>query len=426
MRVLHLAWEYPPAVVGGLGRHVHALARAQAANGHEVIVITQAAGQESAADLGDHGVRVLRTGSAGPVRDPQDLLGRVHGMERAFTRRGRDLLDTWQPDVIHAHDWMVGHAATALRRAGSAPLVTTIHATEAGRNNGWVANDLSTRIHLTEGWLARASDAVVTCSAAMRREVGLLFGVTDAHVIANGIDLADWLAPPGAAARIRAQNADADPLLACTGRVEWEKGVQTVLAALPALRATNPRLRLLVAGRGSYLPDLQAQARDLGLGDAARFLGWVSESDLRGVVTAADLVIAPSLYEPFGLVALEAAALGTPLVVSETGGLAEFAAGGQRAATFQPGDPASLAAAISRDLADPRAARARATRAHQALTVHHDWRALARQTVAVYAEAARALGVGPGDAAWQRARARATLEEPAPCSPPGRLLDTGR
>jgi glycogen synthase len=336
------------------------------------------------------------------------------------------VLTTWAPDVVHAHDWMVSHAGVALRRVSGAPLVATIHATEAGRNHGWVSSELSTRIHTVEWWLARTADAVITCSAAMDREVRLLFGVAATQVIANGIDLSHWVPPNGATERIRAANADARPLLAYTGRVEWEKGVQTILEALPLLRAEHPDLRLIVAGKGSYLPTLEDRARELGLGESARFLGWVSEADLRGIVAAADVAIAPSLYEPFGLVALEAAALGTPVVVSDTGGLSEFAHEGARALTFRPGDPVSLARAVGRDLADPEGARARARRATESLAVHYDWRVLAEATTQVYAQASAALGSGPDDPVREQARARHQLDLPHLPGPPGQLLDGDR
>ena len=98
-------------------------------------------------------------------------------MECEFTGHGNALLADWQPDVVHAHDWMVAHAAVALRRRSGAPLTATIHATEAGRNRGWVTTDLSTAIHGIEWWLANTSDAVITCSRTMRDEVRTLFGV---------------------------------------------------------------------------------------------------------------------------------------------------------------------------------------------------------------------------------------------------------
>ena len=231
MRILHLTWEYPPVMYGGLGRHVHALANAQAANGHEVVVITQAPNSAAPARVpwGSTGaVRVLRATIDPSTHDPRDLLAHVAEMECEFTGHGNALLADWQPDVIHAHDWMVAHAAVALRGRCRAPLTATIHATEAGRNRGWVTTDLSTAIHGIEWWLANTADAVITCSRTMRDEVRTLFGIGSSYVVPNGIEPAEWRRPEFETARISAENADAHPLIAYTGRVEWEKGVQTL------------------------------------------------------------------------------------------------------------------------------------------------------------------------------------------------------
>ncbi len=426
MRILHLTWEYPPVMYGGLGRHVHALADAQAANGHDVVVITQAPNSAAPARVpwGSTGpVKVLRATIDPSTHDPRDLLAHVAEMECEFTGRGNALFADWQPEVIHAHDWMVAHAAVALRRTCGAPLTATIHATEAGRNRGWVTTDLSTSIHGLEWWLANTSDAVITCSLTMRAEVHRLFGVGHTYIVANGIEPDQWQAPEFETARISAENSDAQPLIAYTGRVEWEKGVQTLVSAMPALRRAHPDIRLLVAGRGSYLDEVRRQAGELGLGESVRFLGWVSEADLRAIVAASDLVVAPSLYEPFGLVALEAAAIGTPLVVARTGGLEEFAADDQRALTFSPGDAGSLEQAINRALAEPAATRQRAQAALEAVRADHDWRELARLTTAVYEHSRENLGTRPEDPRRRQAQARDALRPPRFDAPPGRLLD---
>jgi glycogen(starch) synthase len=412
---------------GGLGRHVHALAHAQAEAGHDVLVITQApSGWESSQpESDDAGVRVLRACADPREHDPGDLLGHVAHMEWAFVDAGEDLLSSWDPEVIHAHDWMVSHAAVALRRASRAPLVATIHATEAGRNRGWISTDLSTRIHALEWWLANTADVLITCSEAMRAEVRDLFGRSDSQVIPNGIARAGWQRPNGSVARMRQAHAPEGPLIAYTGRVEWEKGVQVLLEAMPRVRAERPDARLVVAGRGSYLPDLESQARRLGISDVTAFLGWVSEQDLRALVAAADVAVAPSLYEPFGLVALEASALGTPVIVSDTGGLSEFAAAGDCATAVPPGDADSLAAAIIEDLADPAAARDRAGRAAEALAERYDWGGISRRTVRAYQDAADALAAPPFDARLDRAAARHSIDPPALVAPLGRLLDLG-
>jgi glycogen(starch) synthase len=426
MRILHLAWEYPPVMYGGLGRHVHALAQAQARAGHEVVVITQApssAAPTQVTSSEDDPVRVVRATIDPSTHDPTDLMAHVAEMECEFVGHGNALTEGWLPDALHAHDWMVAHAAVALRGRTRTPLTATIHATEAGRNQGWVSNPLSASIHGLEWWLANTADALITCSRAMRDEVDVLFGVDTAEVVPNGIEPTDWVPPRYEAQRVRAEHADARPLIAYTGRVEWEKGVQTLLAAMPELRTAHPGIRLLVAGRGTYLDDLRGQAEHLGLNGSVRFLGWVSEADLRAIVAAADLAIAPSLYEPFGLVALEAAAIGTPLVVSRSGGLAEFADDGRLALTFTPGDAASLARAVSEALADPEENEQRARRAQASALADYAWDDVAARTVEVYRRAGESLGVGPEDPRHLAADARHALTPPHFETPPGRLLD---
>ena len=122
MRICHISWEYPPVVYGGLGRHVHAVAREQAAAGHDVVVISHVgigADQEPARDEHREGVRVLRV-----VRDAphvpfsvDTLMGWVAGLTSAMTSTTLNLVKTWQPDVVHAHDWLTAHAASVISRA---------------------------------------------------------------------------------------------------------------------------------------------------------------------------------------------------------------------------------------------------------------------------------------------------------------------
>ena len=171
MKILMLSWEYPPVVIGGLGRHVHHLATALVTAGHEVVVLSR---RPTATDPHSHpttdeiaeGVRVIAA-----AEDPHeftfgaDMLAGPLAMGHAMGRAGLGLAD-WRPDVVHAHDWLVAHPGIALAQSFDVPLVSTIHATEAGRHSGWVSGSVSRQVHALESWLVRESDSLIACSAS--------------------------------------------------------------------------------------------------------------------------------------------------------------------------------------------------------------------------------------------------------------------
>jgi len=393
MRVLMLSWEYPPVVIGGLGRHVHALARHLVSAGHEVVVVCR---QEAGTDAGTHpstdtvieGVRVIRVAEDPPhLIFERDLLAWTLAMGHAMVRATHRLLRDWRPDVVHAHDWLVTHPAVALAELLDVPLVATIHATEAGRHSGWLSQPLNQQVHSAEWWLANRADALIACSAAMRAEVAQLFEVDPAGitVIHNGIESHGWQVR---AADVRAARQRYSPagegLLVFFGRLEWEKGVQDLIAALPRIRQARPGTRLVVAGKGNHEAELVVAARRHRVRRAVDFVGHLSDRELRAALAAADAVVLPSKYEPFGIVALEAAAAGAPLVASTAGGLGEVVIDGQTGLSFEPSDLAGIATAVTSVLADPAAARRRARAAKARLTEDFDWAHIAEATARVY------------------------------------------
>jgi glycogen(starch) synthase len=239
LRILHCSWEYPPIVYGGLGRHVDALTRAQVSAGHEVTVLTQS---PEPSDRTVSGVRVIGRPPDAPhvPLDPEHLIAWSSGFNSALIRSGLHLLGSWRPDIVHGHDWLVAHACTALSEQAAAPYVTTMHATEAGRHQGWLPSSLSRSIHSIEWWSVDEADRVITCSAHMRQEVSTLFGTPPERisVIANGVDPVDWHALQ---ARRRAdRHAQGRPLVVFAGRLEWEKGVHTLIDAMGAVRKAHP------------------------------------------------------------------------------------------------------------------------------------------------------------------------------------------
>lgn len=199
MKILLVSWEYPPVVIGGLGRHVHHLATELVSAGHEVVVLSRRA---TATDPQTHpttdevhdGVRVIAA-----AEDPHefafgtDMMPWTLAMGHAMIRAGLTLTD-WRPDIVHAHDWLVAHPAVALAQFFDVPLVSTIHATEAGRHSGWLSGAVSRQVHALESWLVHDSDSLITCSASMRDEISALFGpdLGEITVIPNGIDTDGW------------------------------------------------------------------------------------------------------------------------------------------------------------------------------------------------------------------------------------------
>jgi glycogen synthase len=398
VRVLMVSWEYPPVVVGGLGRHVHELSLRLVQQGHDVVVLCR---QPEGTDAMTHptsytvvdGVQVLRVAEDPPhLEFARDLVPWTLGMGHAMVRAGLRLFGDWRPDVVHAHDWLVAHASIALAEVADVPLVTTVHATEAGRHRGWLTLPLNQQIHSVEWWLVNSADELITCSRAMREEAAFLFDVDPQRitVLHNGIEPRGWRVPRAAAAAARARYGTAGaPLLLFYGRLEWEKGAQDLIAGLRDIRSTHPDTRLVISGRGRMAEPLLDQARTLRIRRAVHLTGPLPEAELVALLGAVDVVVLPSRYEPFGIVALEAAAAGAPLVASTAGGLAEVVVPGETGLAFQPGDVDGLVQAVRAVLDDPAAARARARAASRRLATDFDWNDIAAATARLYARARR-------------------------------------
>jgi glycogen(starch) synthase len=411
-----LSWEYPPALVGGLGRHVHALATTLARTGHDVTVVTRHA-PGAPRDEYAEGVRIVRAPDDPPTftADQTNPLAWSMAFNHALTRAALAATRTGGFDVVHAHDWLVTHAAITLRDHLEVPLVATIHATEAGRHQGYLPEEHNRTIHSVERWLTAEAARVIVCSQYMRTEVRREFDLPGdrVDVVHNGVDVLRWHARPRAVAAARARFADPEaPLVTYAGRLVYEKGVQDAITAMPRLRLRHPGLRLVVAGDGPHRPALEQQVRDAGLRDAVTFAGFLGGHDLPAVMAASDCYLVPSIYEPFGMVALEAAAVGTPAAVADTGGLAEIVESGVTGVKFAVRDPEALADAVSSLLLDREFARTLARRARRRVREEFNWPAIAAKTVQAY-EAARRPATVDVPARLPEARPALTRTVPA-------------
>jgi glycogen(starch) synthase len=374
-----LSWEFPPLVVGGISPHVEGLATSLVEQGHDVAVLTLH--HPDVPDDADHqGVRVLRARADLPWL-PEDLfvarMATANHHLVALTER----LDGWRPDLVHAHDWLVAWAGDTLCTLWDRPLVATIHATERGRQGGHVPPGQPAAINSIEWWLTYESRRVITCSRFMQEEVLHAFSLPPAKVdvVPNGVDPDEWAPPPGIA-----RTGGDDPVIVAWGRVQYEKGFQTLIQALPEVRLSVPGVRAVIAGKGGYLEELRALAHRCGVADIVEFPGFVPDDDLKRMLHEAACAVIPSSYEPFGIVALEALAAGAPLVASRAGGLGEVLEDTGAATLFNPGDAGALAGALRRLLHDPVLALQQQAVGFRLLAERYTWDAIAQATVPVY------------------------------------------
>ncbi len=392
MRVLMLSWEYPPHIVGGLGKHVAdllpALARCTATADDGIVVHLLTPTEHGDPGIERNGnVTVHRIASYTDAADA--FLDRVDATNATLCHAAESVIAQEEPfDLIHNHDWLTAPAAWELKHAFKLPLVGTIHATERGRGRGHLYDEQSHRIDAIEWRLNYESWRVICCANYMAGEVHDYFGtpLDKVDVIPNGVDPTPFLALEGqdlSALRARYARPD-DRIVFFVGRLVHEKGVDTLVRAAPAVLAGVPQARFIIAGRGPEMPYLQGLVHELGLGDRVQLAGFVSDEDRNRLLRLADCAVFPSLYEPFGIVALEAMAAHCPVVVSEVGGLREVVRHAETGITIYPGNVDSCAWGIRHTLEHPDWARQRADNAFRDVLTIFSWDTIAAQTARVY------------------------------------------
>ena len=390
--MLILSWEYPPVIEGGLARHVCKLSEELVRQGVAVDVLTRGAdaGATGALPLAQErgGVMVYRVREPAWPRELDRFVAWVERMNEDMLLAGEQLAQEHGYDLVHGHDWLVAHACAALADRIGVPYLTTIHATEHGRHQGWVADEPQSHIHAVERWMAQRADSTITCSHYMRGHVADIFDIDEQRitVIPNGIDPRD-LRPVDDLQTLRAEFARPhERLVLLVGRLVYEKGFQLALDALPGVIERVGDVRFLVAGSGTHEAELKAQAQRLGLSEHGVFLGWIGDDALHSLYRIADLCVVPSIYEPFGLVALEAMASGCPCIVADTGGLREVVPSGDRVGLrFNGGDAEHLGVMIERLLVD-RELRDRLVAEASEHVLSFDWSDVAQRTRGIYGQ----------------------------------------
>ena len=383
MKILMLTWEYPPRIVGGIARVVHDLSKRLIKDGHDVTVITYKEGDVPEFE-NDKGVKVYRVENY--MINPNNFIDWIMQLNFNMLAKANELISKeGNFDVIHAHDWLVAYAAKTLKNSYGTPITATIHATESGRNSG-IHDEVQRYINDTEWMLTYEATEVIVNSNYMKRELQSLFGLPfeKINVIPNGINLTNYNGVERDYEFRRKYAADNEKLILFMGRLVYEKGVQHLISAMPKILAGYHDAKLVIAGKGGMIDELKAQADYLGLGEKIYFAGYMDSKQVAKMYKCADISVFPSTYEPFGIVALEAMHAGTPVVVSDVGGLNEIVRHGIDGMKSYAGNPNSLADSILQLLYDQQLCSTVVKNAKQRVKTEYNWNKIAQDTHFVY------------------------------------------
>ncbi len=392
MRILMFSWEYPPHVIGGIGTHVTALLPALARHQVDVALVTPRwSGGDPVTRIDDHAV-IYRVDP--PVTHLVNLYADAQETNLNLEELAHNLWSSGETgaqggfDVIHAHDWLVSFAADSMKRLHKTPLVATIHATERGRGRGQLNGDMSRAIDGTEWWLAYEAWRVITVSHYMAEEIVSYFQLPmdKIDVVPNGVETAPFDALDGLdLSQFRARWAEPDErLVFFVGRLQYEKGPQVLLESAPRVLAQIPNARFILAGSGAMIDSLRRRAFELGVADRVMIPGFITDEEKDQLYKVADVAVFPSLYEPFGIVALEAMAAKCPVIASDIGGLREVVRNNETGLAVHADDIESLADGICGALSHRDQAAARASRAYRMVREEYSWDRVAERTIEVY------------------------------------------
>ncbi len=385
LNIMMLSWEFPPRIIGGISPHVYYLSRSLARNGAKVYVVTcdfPGTPQHEVVD----GIEVFRIDS---YKNPSpDFATWVYLMNMNMQREAAALIRSLgtRIDVIHAHDWLVATAGIGLKHIFRKPLFATMHSTEIGRRNG-IHSDYEKMIHETEAWLTYEAWKVICCSNYMVSHVQWAFGLPSDKLIMvpNGVNLDVYKSDESEdLGSFRSKFAlPEEKIVLFVGRLVHEKGVHVLVNAVPkVLEKVNTKF--VIVGNGYMKEQLSELVKRMGLAHKVLFTGFVSDEVLRKLQRCANVSVVPSLFEPFGIVALEAMAANSPVVVSDTGGLSEIVERDVSGVRVYVNDPESLAWGITKILTDEAYAKWLRTNAFKKAQEVYDWDRIAQQTRNIY------------------------------------------
>ena len=386
MKILMLTWEYPPRIVGGIARVVHDLSHRMIKDGHDVTVVTYKDGNAPYFE-DDRGVKVYRVDNY--MIQPNNFIDWIMQLNFNMLAKANEIIiKEGKFDVIHAHDWLVAYAAKALKESHNIPIVSTIHATENGRNSG-IHDETQRYINDTEWLLTYESTEVIVNSNYMKGELQRIFGLPfeKINVIPNGINLSNFTGIERDYDFRRQFAMDNEKIILYVGRLVYEKGIQNLIGAMPKILSNYHDAKLVICGKGGMMDELKQEARNLGIENKVYFAGYCDSKKVQKMYKCADIAVFPSTYEPFGIVALEAMLAGVPTVVSDVGGLNEIVEHGVDGMKSYAGNSNSIADSVLSLLFDAKLCSAISKNAVKKVKELYSWNKIAQDTHYVYEQA---------------------------------------
>ncbi len=384
LSVMMLSWEYPPRVIGGISPHIYFLSKALAKQGVKVYVATCDFPNAPPHETID-GVEVYRFDS---YKNPSpDFATWVYLMNLNMQKEAAALTRKLggKIDVFHAHDWLVANAGIGLKHVFRKPLLVTMHSTEMGRRDG-LHTTTERMIHETEAWLTYEAWRVVCCSNYMIGHVKYVFGLPNDKLVMvpNGVNTHCYDDIQVDLKEFRSKFAlPEEKIVLFVGRLVYEKGVHILINAVPKILA-KVNAKFIIVGSGYMKEQLLNIVRSMGLEHKVLFEGFLDEPTLLKLQKIADVAVVPSLFEPFGIVALEAMAAKAPVVASDTGGLSEIIDHEVTGIKAYPNNPDSLAWGITKILQDDAYAKRLRDAAYLRVQERYDWEKIAQQTKRIY------------------------------------------
>ena len=352
--------------------------------GNEVTVVTYKEGDNVKYYENDKGVEVYRVDNY--MIRPNNFIDWIMQLNFNMITKANEIINkNGKFDVIHAHDWLVAYSAKSIKESYNIPLISTIHATESGRNSG-IHDETQRYINDSEWMLTYESSEVIVNSNYMKNEVQRLFGLPydKINVIPNGVNL-QLFSNVNIDYDFRRQYAmDNEKIILYVGRLVYEKGIQNLIAAMPKVLDRYHDSKLIICGRGGMIDELREQVKYLGIENKVYFAGYCDSKKMQKMYKCADVAVFPSTYEPFGIVAIESMLSGTPTIVSDVGGLNEIIEHGVTGMKSYAGNANSIADSVLALLFDPKLCANISQNAIKKVKENYNWSKITDSTYYVY------------------------------------------